>query len=496
MDEQAPASTARSFGRLLTALIPLALLLSLVVFWPAIAARIDSTLSDAAIGGIATTIDVLCWMAAAHFVLRLIDLFVWRAWFTHHIHRPAPKLLSDLTTVVVWFAALIAILAFVFDVSVSGFLTGSGIVIAVIGFALRNLIADVFTGIALGIERPLHIGDWIELADGAGGEVVEINWRATRLLTREDIVIVVPNSHLATVPFRNYHAPHAYWRDAFQIILPHEVTAYQAERVLLSAVSQVPESANLPRKPEVRVAEYNENGIRWELRFWVPDYQSMPRLRYEVQRNVMRNLHFSGIHIPRERVEFINATDPQAHPDRLHRDIDFLKSTELFRELDEAELTELLAGMAPRICLTGKPIIRQGEQSASLFMVKEGYLDVFVHGRQDEEVRVGQLVAGMFFGEMSLLTGEPCGATVTPSVDTVVLEVKKEDLEPFLRRRPELVTSLGEALANRQMRNDSTLQERSEAEAERERQRLAHGFRDRIASFFGLGRRPMARVGE
>ena len=62
-----------------------------------------------------------------------------------------------------------------------GFLTTSGIIIAVIGFALRNLIADVFTGIA----RPLHIGDWIQFNDGPPGKVVEINWWAARLITMD-----------------------------------------------------------------------------------------------------------------------------------------------------------------------------------------------------------------------------------------------------------------------------------------------------------------------
>jgi small-conductance mechanosensitive channel len=72
-----------------------------------------------------------------------------------------------------------------FGVEIVGLVTTSGILIAIIVFALRGMISDIFAGIALNIERPLKKGDWIELNDGSIGQVQEINWRATRLLTRE-----------------------------------------------------------------------------------------------------------------------------------------------------------------------------------------------------------------------------------------------------------------------------------------------------------------------
>ena len=151
----------------------------------------------------------------------------------------------------------VILMALVYDIPVAGFLTTSGIIIAVIGFALRNLISDVFTGIALGLERPLKIGDWIEFDQGEPGRIVEINWRASRLVTADEISVVVPNSQLATAAFRNYSTA-KYWRDKFDIVLPYDITYRQAERILLSAVAQVPDSANIPRKPDVLIGDYLE----------------------------------------------------------------------------------------------------------------------------------------------------------------------------------------------------------------------------------------------
>ena len=182
----------------------------------------------------------------------------------------------------------VILMALVYDIPVAGFLTTSGIIIAVIGFALRNLISDVFTGIALGLERLLKIGDWIEFDQGEPGRIVEINWRASRLVTADEISVVVPNSQLATAAFRNYSTPQKYWRDKFDIVLPYDVTYRQAERILLSAVAQVPDSANIPRKPDVLIGDYLERGTTWRLRYWVPDYSRLAVTRYEIKRNVLQ----------------------------------------------------------------------------------------------------------------------------------------------------------------------------------------------------------------
>src|SRR3546814_10531927 len=70
-----------------------------------------------------------------------------------------PKLLQEILTAVFFFVALIATIMLVLGLSVSGALASSGIVIAVVGFAIRNVVADTLSGIALGLEAPYRIGD-------------------------------------------------------------------------------------------------------------------------------------------------------------------------------------------------------------------------------------------------------------------------------------------------------------------------------------------------
>src|SRR3546814_8708173 len=90
--------------------------------------------------------------------------------------------------------------------SVSGALASSGIVIAVVGFAIRNVVADTLSGVALGLEAPYRIGDWVDIDGVVNGRVVEIGWRTSRLLSRDSTYMIVPNSQIARQKLTNFSA--------------------------------------------------------------------------------------------------------------------------------------------------------------------------------------------------------------------------------------------------------------------------------------------------
>ena len=99
---------------------------------------------------------------------------------------------------------------------------------------LRNIIGDLFSGIALSVEAPYRIGDWIETAEGCAGRVVEVSWRATRLVTRDGVTQVVPNGLVAAHRLTNYGAAGSY-RVALRLPLPAALAPERARRVLLAA---------------------------------------------------------------------------------------------------------------------------------------------------------------------------------------------------------------------------------------------------------------------
>ncbi|HLN23200.1 MAG TPA: mechanosensitive ion channel family protein, partial [Patescibacteria group bacterium] len=335
-----------------------------------------------------------------------------------------------------------------------------------------------------GIGLPVKIGDWLEV-DGTTGCVVEIGWRATRMVTTSKVTVVIPNAHLMAKPFRNFSQPEPYYRDRFTITLPPSVPPHQAERNLLAAAGQVGDITALGFPSTVRITGFNERGVIWELRYFVPHAGRTTAVRYQVQRNLLNNLAHSGIDLPAAMVELRYAAEPlAARPGG--QDMAFLRSVEVFADLVDDELGQLVAGMSRRLWHHGEAVVRQNDAGDSLFVLKEGLLAVSITDAIGQETRVGQIVPGDCFGELSLLTGAPRSATVAPVVDSLIFEITRDTLAPLMQSRPELAVQLSQMLAERQLRNAPKLETQRDEAVDDHKGSLAGQFLTRISSLFRL----------
>src|SRR3954454_24432531 len=147
-----------------------------------------------------TCLILATWLAVAHLIVRALDCFFWPL-----LARKPSRLLTDLVAAVIWAAAALLVIGNVLKVPLTGILTTSGVAVAVLGFALRDMLASLFAGIALNVEQPYRIGDWLEFGSGTVGRVVEVSWLTTRLQTQDGIGLVVPNAQLATRNFSNFN---------------------------------------------------------------------------------------------------------------------------------------------------------------------------------------------------------------------------------------------------------------------------------------------------
>lgn len=211
--------------------------------------------------------------------------------------RQVPKLLLELVSAALFITATIATVMLVIGQSWSGAIAGSGLVIAVIGFALRGTLADVFAGIAVGIEAPYRIGDWVSINDQTRGRVIEIGWRTTRLFTRNDTYVILPNSQIAQQALTNYSAPKRKYRAQVEVVLSHDLPIASARELLTNAAARSPIIVNEP-KPDVRVASYDMEGIRYHVRFWVPSFADDVDCRDAIFGQIDAALREGGLGLP------------------------------------------------------------------------------------------------------------------------------------------------------------------------------------------------------
>jgi small-conductance mechanosensitive channel len=135
-------------------------------------------------------------------------------------HRPREtQIVSDLVAGGIYIAALLAIVNFVFSVPIAGLLATSGVIAIVLGLALQNTLADVFSGIAVGIERPYKAGDLIWVEGNIEGHVVQVTWRSTHIATFQSTIAIVPNSVMAKARLINRSRPDPTRGDAIEIRL-------------------------------------------------------------------------------------------------------------------------------------------------------------------------------------------------------------------------------------------------------------------------------------
>ncbi|MBP2316773.1 mechanosensitive ion channel family protein [Azospirillum soli] len=231
--------------------------------------------------------------SAAWLTARLVVLILER---TSRDQRRLPKLLQESVTVAFFLIALMGTIALALDGAVAGSVATSGVVIAILGFALRNIIADIVLGIALGLERSYRIGDWLKIDNGVSGVVIDINWRTTRLLTRNQTHVILPNSRIAQRQLVNYSEPKRQYRDQLRICLPHSIPVAEAKRVLLAAAQTAHRKLTGP-VPDVLAVTYTLGGIEYAVRYWVPNYAEEAACRDALLTVIDAALRSEGLHV-------------------------------------------------------------------------------------------------------------------------------------------------------------------------------------------------------
>jgi small-conductance mechanosensitive channel len=148
------------------------------------------------------TLKIAWWLWTAWFLVGLLRVFV----VTEHRQRER-KLVQDLLAGLIYLAAVFAIIAYVFDLPIQGLLATSGAIAIILGLALQSTLSDVFSGIVLNFSRPYRPGDWISIDGSTDGRVIEMNWRATHVLTGKSDLAIVPNSTIAKAKIVNTSSP-------------------------------------------------------------------------------------------------------------------------------------------------------------------------------------------------------------------------------------------------------------------------------------------------
>jgi len=408
-----------------------------------------------------------------------------------------PRLALDIGRALALILVILLTIWLVLGVQLSSLVISSTVLSAVIGLALQDLLKNVIAGIALQTERPFDVGHWVEI-NKQTGRVVEMSWRATRVITVDGNYIIYPNSSLAQAELINYTLGSPVQAMHVQVGVGYGYAPNLVKRVLIEAALASPDVCRDPR-PSIKLIQYGDYSVTYDVKFWLYSYDNYTDKRDTVMTNAWYYLHRAGINPPLPiREVYMHQIDPLAKAEQHHAHIENLIGTlrrvELFEALDSAELRELAEHASLQLYAKGERLARQGEPGATFFIIRSGRVRIDVDDILDDNlasVTVNRLGPGDFFGEMSLLTGAPRGATVTAEEDTEALVVAQADIAPLLEANPQLPERLGAVLSRRLAMNRAALATRQAHDAPVEEISRPTLVR-RIRQIFGLNGRSAA----
>jgi CRP-like cAMP-binding protein len=235
-------------------------------------------------------------------------------------------------------------------------------------------------------------------------------------------------------------------------------------------------------RPVVRIMNLGDNGVEWEVKYWIEDYTKYN----DTDALIRQRLWYA---FQREKIEFSSPTQtihiepkPQETPseERINAVSERLNAIDLFAPLSDEEIERLAQLSTVRVYAPGEAIVRMGQEGNSMFVIMHGSVEVRIAREQQTQV-LNKLRENDFFGEMSLLTGEPRTATVVATEETEVLKIGKDAIKPIFEANPSLVKTISEMIDERRQILES-LSEKSLSKDEKERR----GVVSSIKRFFGL----------
>ncbi len=381
-------------------------------------------------------------------VLLLFAVAVWE-----RLQPPLSRIFLDVLRCLMVAVALVAMLSAA-GVAAGSLFTGSAVITAALGFALKETLGNVFAGLAIQAERPFKLGDWIQYDANTAhvGRVVEINWRATKVITLDDVYVIIPNSQLAQASIRNFTQPDPWSRRSLFVVTPYDVPPQRVQAIILEAIRGSFGVLEHPT-PSVVTNAFTDRGVEHWVRLYTTEFNKRDRVDGMARDRIWYALARHGIEIPvathAVRMTPLPSPEPEPPEAAIARRATALGQIGMLDAIGGDLLQWLATESRERTYAAGEQVIRQGESGESMFVLLSGLVAVTSCDEDGPLVQISELAAGDYFGEMSLMTGAPRTATVTAREETRVLEIGRETFRHILERRPELVEELGKVLHDR-----------------------------------------------
>lgn len=398
-------------------------------------------------GRLVKSVQTLLWVCVIHTALSLLNAMLFERAQSDTWRSRVPKLLIDLTRLILILLGTAIVLATVWNADLAGLATALGVSSIVIGLALQDTLGSITSGIALLFERPFSVGDWLKIGDRVG-KVIDINWRAVRLITLEREMLVIPHKVISGEVIRNFSQPQKLHAERVQIGFSYQDPPNLAKQVLKHTALMTQGILSEP-EPEVYTLGYQDSSINYEVKFFIEDYGNLEAIRDRFMTRVWyaAQRHHLSIPFPIRTLYHFNGPTTQAQTST-KKFTESLRQVPAFIPIDKTQTNGHIA--AQEVMLqhfgAGEKAIRQGYPSNALYIIVSGKAVLTTLDSSGRDREVMTLKSGDFFGVTTLFSEEPSTVSVTAVSDLEVMMIPAAIVDRTIERQPSFAREISQIL--------------------------------------------------
>ncbi|WP_434515504.1 cyclic nucleotide-binding domain-containing protein [Dechloromonas sp. ARDL1] len=372
----------------------------------------------------------------------------------------------------------------------------TAILTAVLAISMQDTLGNLLGGVALQMDNSLEIGDWIRI-DDLSGQVTDIQWRFTALVTRNGEKVVVPNSQLMKGRYYvlcDKHQPQPGWRRSIGFNVDLAVPPGKVIDLIQTDIAD----ANIPNialdpAPNCVLMDFGPGYAHYVLRYWLLNPKLDDPTDSDVRVHILATLQRNGIRLATDDhtihlVEEGAKHRKEVESREMRRRLLAIDGIELFARLADTEKQHLAEHLVKAPFARGDIITRQGAIAHWLYIMVSGEAEAWWQPPEGPRRLLEKRGPGSVFGEIGLMTGAPRRATVIASTNVEAYRLDKAGFQSIIEQRPELADMLSSILERRLQRFAEL--EQGYSQGQNELVRNTPGSADigrKIRDFFGLG---------
>lgn len=356
------------------------------------------------------------WCISVAYTLNgALKRFLWEGALSDRGVRRVPKILTDGVALLLYAAAIMVVLHYVYDEPITAVLATSGAVAFVVGLSAQSTIREVFAGISLNTTKALRLGDYVEI-EGVYGRVHEINWRSISIYNpHAGSLYIFPNSIVAERIILNYCEPTELFKHTINFVVEYSASPEVVIRTVMDSLKQAKFVRRDPQ-PDINILGFTDLGMEYRIRYYFDGDDPWWDAQNEVCMAIWSSLRKAGIRLSIDRHKLMSgdeladipwSTEPGSKIDSYRQKLEsYLKETKLLTDLSDRDRSSLvdsarLLDFTPPNC-----IYVRGEAIDTLYLVVTGTIGVIDPDQEGGDIQVASCQEGDFIGIESLIGGE------------------------------------------------------------------------------------------